>query len=168
MGRNVVWKYSFYTTMQSKAPLKAGILLLYCYAQNSWSPKTTRERSPMQKQRAFIRASSSSIPYLHQRSSEILREREWVSKAQRFYRDHGPSRLAGEESWPQSIGWGRIEQWLPSCGPRSAIISVTWNLLKMQILGLVVKDPLNQKLCGWDSAICVWTSLPGDSDAPEV
>ena len=40
----------------------------------------------MQKQRAFIRASWSSIPYLHRRSIEML-EREQVSKAQRFYRD---------------------------------------------------------------------------------
>ena len=38
----------------------------------------------MQKQRAFIRASSSSIPYLHRRSGEIP-GRERVSKAQRFY-----------------------------------------------------------------------------------
>ena len=42
----------------------------------------------MQKQRAFIQASSSSIPYLHQRSGEMP-ERERVSKAQRFYRDLG-------------------------------------------------------------------------------
>ena len=49
-----------------------------CYAQNSWSPKTAREPSPMQKQRAFISASSSSIPYLHPRSGEILgRESEF-------------------------------------------------------------------------------------------
>ena len=39
-------------------------------------------------QRAFIQASSSSIPYLHQRSGEMP-ERERVSKAQRFYRDLG-------------------------------------------------------------------------------
>ena len=39
----------------------------------------------MQKQRAFIRASSSSVPYLHRRSGEIPGEREQVSKAQRFY-----------------------------------------------------------------------------------
>ena len=38
----------------------------------------------MQKQRAFIRASSSSIPYLHRHSGEIP-ERERVSKGQRFY-----------------------------------------------------------------------------------
>ena len=50
----------------------------------------------MQKQRAFIRACSSSIPYLRQHSGEIPegggereRERERVSKAQRFYRGLG-------------------------------------------------------------------------------
>ena len=81
----------------------------------------------MQKQKSlFIRASSSSIPYLHRRSGEIP-ERERVSKAQRFYRGlgavgevmavasadwlgkgRGLSRLAGEGSWPQPIGWGRV------------------------------------------------------------
>ena len=42
----------------------------------------------MQKQRAFIRASSVSIPYLHLRSGEMP-GRERVSKAQRFYRGLG-------------------------------------------------------------------------------
>ena len=52
----------------------------------------------MQKQRAFIPASSSSIPYLHREAVRYRRERERVSRAQRFYRDHGLSRLAGEGS----------------------------------------------------------------------
>ena len=55
----------------------------------------------MQKQRAFIRASSVSIPYLHLRSGEMP-GRERVSKAQRFYRGLG---AVGEVMAVASADW---------------------------------------------------------------
>ena len=63
----------------------------------------------MQKQRAFIRASSSSIPYLHLRSGEIL-ERESGFQEHKGYIGIMALALAGEGSWPQPIGL--LADWL--------------------------------------------------------
>ena len=50
------------------------------------NPKeTTKEPTRMQKQRAFIRASSSSIPHLHQCSGKMPEKKSVFSPEQRFY-----------------------------------------------------------------------------------
>ena len=56
-----------------------------CCAQSHESQKTTKEPTPMQKQRAFIQVSSSSVSHLHQRSGKMPEKENAVSPEQRFY-----------------------------------------------------------------------------------
>nr|XP_036857894.1 mitogen-activated protein kinase 9 isoform X8 [Manis javanica] len=60
----------------------------FCNAQSRGSQKTTEEPTPMQKQRAFIRASSSSSSYLHRSSCEMLeKESREVAKWSKGFPD---------------------------------------------------------------------------------
>lgn len=50
-----------------------------------------------------------------------------------------------------------------SAVPRSATSALTGSWLEMQITN---PGQLNQKLWGWDPAVCGLSSPPADSDAP--
>ena len=90
----------------------------------------------MQKQRAFIRASSSSIPYLHRRRGEIP-ERERVSKAQRFYRGLGAVGGVMVVALADWLGKGQrpIAQ-VAGCGLNGKFELVSGKLLKGRRRGL--------------------------------